>query len=672
MSQGPSSRGRPSSGSTRRPAWASTTCAPRIDELLATTPTSADRDRPRLWVDRSFAAKGSGTVVTGTLTGGVVAVDDEMIVTTAAKRGQATPVRVRGLQSHQRPQTRVGPGQRVAVNLTGVHHDDVGRGDALVRGGQWAPTTNLDASLKVLPSLDHDVSRRGAYLLYVGSGEYPAQVRVLGGATISPGEWGLVRCHLPVAVPLLPGDRFVLRESGRSETVGGGEILDVAPVLAASKARPSRSVERVIAERGWIDASLLERLTGERRPATVGVWVVSPDALAAAEESVVTAVAGAGTLGLDVATLGPRQRAVVAGLSDRVVIDAGRAWPAGRAAPAAAGQSLAEDPWLAALRASPWAPPPADGVDRVVVRELVRRGLVIERDGVHFSRRGGRRRGACRGPVAGRQPRRGHRGRRQNRSRRHPQARPSPAGPAGRHRGNPPSWRPANRRTAPSCPVTEEGEARNASSVPIFAGMGFLTRARAMAAAGTQRGAPRRSSPAGSDPRTDSLLRDRPGPVGRQRRIGPGPGVDRGVHGTAPRSGKKVERAARDRHDDPRPANRGSHGYALGAGLPDGSRAGHAGDGCGVHCFRLDGKTAAQPGGRRSRARLVARQWQRQVGPFVPGRLGRMGRRADRFVRDIDRDDRPDVGHHLRRRAPTSVMADLRGGDRRGGAVLLA
>jgi selenocysteine-specific elongation factor len=356
-----------------------------LDELLATTPTAVDRDRPRLWVDRSFAAKGSGTVVTGTLTGGVVAVDDEMIVATAAKGGQATPVRVRGLQSHQRPQTRIGPGYRVAVNLTGIHHDDVGRGDALLRGDQWAPTTTVDASLKVLPSLDHEVSRRGAYLLYVGSGEYPARVRVLGGATIPPGEWGLVRCHLPVAIPLLPGDRYVLRESGRSETVGGGEILDVAPVLAASKAHPSRSVDRVIAERGWIDASLLERLTGERRPATVGRWVVSPAALATTEESVVKAVAGAGTLGLDVATLDPRQRAVVAGLSDRVVIDAGRAWPAGRSAPAAAGQSLAEHPWLAALRAASWAPPPADGVDRVVVRELVRRGLVIERDGVHFA-----------------------------------------------------------------------------------------------------------------------------------------------------------------------------------------------------------------------------------------------------------------------------------------------
>ncbi len=99
----------------------------------------------------------------------------------------------------------------------------------------------------------HDVSRRGAYLAYIGSGEFPVKLRVLGRDAIPPGGDGLVRLHLARPLPLLPGDRFVLRESGRDETVGGGEVLDVAPVLPASKARPDRSVDRVIAERGWID-----------------------------------------------------------------------------------------------------------------------------------------------------------------------------------------------------------------------------------------------------------------------------------------------------------------------------------------------------------------------------------------------------------------------------------
>jgi selenocysteine-specific elongation factor len=355
-----------------------------LDRLLAATPTAADRDRPRLWVDRSFAAKGSGTVVTGTLAGGTLHVDDELLLHDGKKGSR---VRVRALQSHQRPHPEVGPGHRLAVNLTGVSHDRVLRGHVLVRPNQWAATRTVDASLDVLASLDHDVSRRGAYQVYVGSGEHAVRLRVLGADAIPPGGAGLVRLHLSAALPLLPGDRYVLRESGRSETVGGGEVLDVAPVLAAARARPSRSVDRVITERGWVEADELERLTGERRAADVGGrWVVAPDVLAATRARLLDALEADGGLGLDLATLTDRERAVLAEL-DGVVVDSGRAWPPGRAARAAAEEALAGHPWLAGLRAAPWSPPDpqAGGADRQTVRELVRRGLVVERDGAYFS-----------------------------------------------------------------------------------------------------------------------------------------------------------------------------------------------------------------------------------------------------------------------------------------------
>jgi selenocysteine-specific elongation factor len=355
-----------------------------LDRLLATTPTALDRGRPRLWVDRSFAARGSGTVVTGTLAGGTFHVDDELRLLDG---GHGTRVRVRALQSHQRPLVEVGPGHRLAVNLTGISHDRVLRGHALVQPGQWAPTASFDASLQVLASLDHDVSRRGAYQLYVGSGEYPARLRVVGKSALPPGEGGLVRVHLAVELPLLPGDRYVLRESGRGETVGGGEVLDVAPILPAARAHPSRSVDRVIEERGWVDADELDRLTGSRRPATVGRWIVAPARLVEDKTRVLDAVAHAGDLGLDVAQLDERQRALLSLLKDDVTVDAGRAWPAKTAAQTAAEQSLLGHPWLAGLRAAPWTPPdPASsGAHREVVRELVRRGLVVERDGAYFA-----------------------------------------------------------------------------------------------------------------------------------------------------------------------------------------------------------------------------------------------------------------------------------------------
>ncbi len=283
-----------------------------LDRLLESTPPAVDRGRPRLWVDRVFAAKGSGTVVTGTLTGGSLAVDDDLLTSPGGRK-----VRVRGLQSLQEPLRTVGPGSRVAVNLSGVAHDEVARGHALVRPGQWRPTRVFDASLRTLGTLGHEVTRRGAYQAYLGSGEHSVRVRILGGDALGPGDEGLVRIHLPVVVPLLPGDRYILRESGRDETVGGGEVLDVAPVLPASRARPTRSVDRVVAERGWVAADDLERMTGERREPNAGRWVVSPEALASAMAALGEVVDTAGPLGLDVAALDERRRAVLPMLDGR-------------------------------------------------------------------------------------------------------------------------------------------------------------------------------------------------------------------------------------------------------------------------------------------------------------------------------------------------------------------
>ncbi len=343
----------------------------RLDDLVGRTPAAIDRGRPRLWVDRVFAAKGSGTIVTGTLTGGSLFTDQQVYVA-----GRA--VRIRAVQSHSQSHNTIGPGNRVALNLVGIDHGSLQRGDAVIRPEQWRPTTRFDASLQVLPSLRHEVSRRGAYLAYIGSGEFPVKLRVLGQGAIQPGGNAAVRVHLAGAVPLTPGDRFVLRESGRDETVGGGEVLDVAPVLPASKARPDRSVERVVAERGWVTADDLEALTGERREPTLGDGIVSQEWLDATQTTIKALIAAAGELGLDVAALDDRQRAVVSTI-EGVTMDAGRARLAGT------DDHLVAHPFLAALLAGGVTPPAPDGVvGKLELRELLRRKLVVERDGVYF------------------------------------------------------------------------------------------------------------------------------------------------------------------------------------------------------------------------------------------------------------------------------------------------
>ena len=303
-----------------------------LARLVAATPPALDRGRARLWVDRAFPVRGAGTVVTGTLTGGSLAVDD----TVAVEPGGLT-ARVRRLHSHHVALERAAPGRRLAVNLAGLGHADLARGQAVVHPGQWHRATVFDASLSVLATLDHEVGRRGAYAAYVGSGEFPVKVRVLGRAgTIVPGESGAVRLWLPanVGLPVLPGDRYVLREAGRSETVGGGEVLDVSPVLAASRAAPDRSVERVVTERGWVDATEMGRLVGIDMAPTLGRWVVDPTVLASVRQELCVAVSAAGRAGIDLAALDDRRRAVVAaGLPD-VRVEDGRALAGGGVATA--------------------------------------------------------------------------------------------------------------------------------------------------------------------------------------------------------------------------------------------------------------------------------------------------------------------------------------------------
>ncbi len=353
-----------------------------LDTLLASTPHAHDRNRPRLWVDRVFAAKGAGTVVTGTLASGSFRVDDEVLLLgpTATKGLSA---RVRSLQSHGTSVPHVGPGNRVAVNLSAVNHEQTGRGDALVIASDWHRSTRFDANIVVLASLDHDLSRRGAFAVYVGSGEYTVKVRVLGAEVIPPGGDGFVRIHLPTPLPLMPGDRFILRDHGRSETIGGGEILDVAPVRPASKAQPSRDLIHVVGERGWIALDELVRLTGDSGWSGEVVqsrWAVDADALARALEHVRSLVDGAGSLGLDLAALSDRERMLL----DRLAPE-GITVTNGRLRRGEVRDPLANHPFVASLEASLFQPPDATGVDRTELRELIRRKLVIEHDGIHFA-----------------------------------------------------------------------------------------------------------------------------------------------------------------------------------------------------------------------------------------------------------------------------------------------
>jgi selenocysteine-specific elongation factor len=345
-----------------------------LDALIERSVAAVDRSRPRLWLDRVFAAKGSGTVGTGTLVGGTLR-NDQLV---AIEPGGHT-ARVRTIQTAGSTVEVIGAGNRVAVNLAGVDHNDLQRGDAVIEPDRWRLTSRFDASLRVLDSLDHDVSRRGAYVAYIGAGEHTVKLRVLGVEQLAPGTTGAVRLFLPAALPLLPGDRFVVRESGRDETVGGGEVLDIDPVLRASRAAPDRTVERLVRERGWLTVDQIEQLTGDVVDPVIGEWVTTDALLTELSQSIVARVEEAGPAGVDLAAFDERERAVLPTLEGVVVSN-------GLVQPADAVDPYEDHPALADLLAGGFAPPSLDNVDRNDLRELVRRGHVVQRDGIGFHR----------------------------------------------------------------------------------------------------------------------------------------------------------------------------------------------------------------------------------------------------------------------------------------------
>ncbi len=186
-----------------------------LDDLLGRLSSPIADSRVRLWVDRSFSITGAGTVVTGTLTAGTVGVGDHLQV---LGDRSAVPVTVRGLQSRGEPHPALGPVNRVAVNLRGVAARQVSRGDVLATPGTWPVTTLIDVR-RVTGMALTEVPEQ--LTVHVGTAAVPSRLRVL--------DADHARVTLARGLPLVVGDRLVLRHPGSRRVLGGAQILDADP-----------------------------------------------------------------------------------------------------------------------------------------------------------------------------------------------------------------------------------------------------------------------------------------------------------------------------------------------------------------------------------------------------------------------------------------------------------
>jgi selenocysteine-specific elongation factor len=205
-----------------------------LDRLREVLETAAARVRARsadgvvrLPIDRVFTMKGFGTVVTGTLLGGRIAVGDEYALLPGSRTAK-----VRGIQVHGEPQDTVAAGQRAAVNLGGVDAADVNRGETLAAADEIVVTRRADVEIELLASsrpLRHGTRLR----VHHGTAEVLARLSIAGAeaAAIAPGSIALARLRLEAPAVLTRGDRVILRSYSPPFTIGAATVLDPAPTV---------------------------------------------------------------------------------------------------------------------------------------------------------------------------------------------------------------------------------------------------------------------------------------------------------------------------------------------------------------------------------------------------------------------------------------------------------
>ncbi|MGA1237764.1 MAG: selenocysteine-specific translation elongation factor [Limisphaerales bacterium] len=238
-----------------------------ILDVLRTIPAPPDIGKPRLSVDRVFVVRGTGTVVTGTLTGGQLGKGDSVCIST---RGVES--RIRSIQSHSLNLDRARPGQRVALNLADVDATkEVARGDVITlppfAGSSCVWEVELGKSGRLLREkvpASRPLQHGSQVWVHLGSARVKAKVRLPAGASLKPGQISFGQLRLQSALPAFVGDRFILRDASERNTLAGGTVLAMDGVdrgwnrtlyqeslsrLGAAIGSPGQLVEALVAQR---------------------------------------------------------------------------------------------------------------------------------------------------------------------------------------------------------------------------------------------------------------------------------------------------------------------------------------------------------------------------------------------------------------------------------------
>jgi selenocysteine-specific elongation factor len=204
----------------------------RLDSLLTSELQRPDLGAARLFIDRKFTIQGMGTVVTGTLLEGKLAIDQQVEI-----QPSGIKTRIRSLQTHKNKITEATPGSRVAINLAGVEKGAVERGEAVVAPTTITPTEQIIGELSLITGARLPLRNGSEISFLLGTADLTGRVYLLDSDILKPGQSSLARFKLKSQVAAKFGDKFIVRRISPPETIGGGRVLDTE-FAAGSKNRP--------------------------------------------------------------------------------------------------------------------------------------------------------------------------------------------------------------------------------------------------------------------------------------------------------------------------------------------------------------------------------------------------------------------------------------------------
>lgn len=195
-----------------------------LELLLGNRPARPDLGRPRLPIDRIFSIQGFGTIVTGTLSDGKLALGNDVELLPSGLHA-----RIRGLQTHKKKLEIAAPGSRLAINLSGVDMEKILRGQVVTLPSQYVPTQRLDVHFHLLADVSASLHHHTEVKLFIGASETIADLRLLGLETLDPGGTGWLQLELRTPIVAVRGDHYILRRPSPGETLGGGTVVDPQP-----------------------------------------------------------------------------------------------------------------------------------------------------------------------------------------------------------------------------------------------------------------------------------------------------------------------------------------------------------------------------------------------------------------------------------------------------------